>query len=252
MLRARLRPPSTYGQDSGGALARIGGGSYEGPITLSAALAAAAIILRATGQWINLGLLIEGEFLFLAGLRFGQSYLRRLGGAAFAGSVMKALLLDRTEGTSIVFAGRTWCNWSPIAALSAAVFYLNRMLLTTEGVLYSSTAAGLIATLLAYETPHQYLCVSWLAFAVLLFETGFRWRQQEFRYQSYIVGALGTGAAVVVNVFGPSSRGCRSPSARLCTMPPRCGSPAVTTTGWTKRRRKSRGSPPPPLSRFCS
>ena len=204
LLRARLRPPSTFDQDSG-TLARIGGGSYEGPITLSAALAAATIILRATGQWINLGLLIEGEFLFLAGLRFGQSYLRRLAGAAFAGSVMKTLLLDRTEGASLVFAGRTWSNWSPIAALSAAVFYLNRMLLTTEGVFYSSTAAGLISMLLAYETPHPYLSVAWLVFAALLFETGFRWRQPEFRYQSYIVGALGTGAAVVLNVFGPFS-----------------------------------------------
>src|ERR1700733_14647803 len=202
LLRAQLRPPSTFDQDSG-TLARIGGGSYEGPITLSAALAAAAIILRATGQWINLGLLIEGELLFLAGLHFEQSYLRCLAGAAFAGSVMKTLLLDRTEGASLVFAGRTWSNWSPIAALSAAVFYLNRMLLTTEGVFYSSTAAGLIAMLLAYETPHQYLSVAWLVFATLLFETGLRWRQPEFRYQSYIVGALGTGAAVVLNVFGP-------------------------------------------------
>jgi uncharacterized membrane protein len=200
VLRARLRPPSTFGQDSG-ALARIGGGSYEGPITLSAALAAAAIVLRASGEWMNLGLLIEGEILFLAGLRFGQSYLRRLAGAAFAGPVMKTLLLDRTEGGSLVLAGRIWTNWSPIAALSAAVFYLNRMLRAPEGVLYSSTAAGLIATLLAYETPHQYLSVAWLAFAALLFEAGFRWRQPEFRYQSYIVGALGTGAGLVINSF---------------------------------------------------
>ena len=85
LLRASLRPPSTFGENSA-TLARIAGGSYEGPITLSAALAAGAILLRATGEWINLGLLIEGEILFLVGLRFGQRYLRQLAGAAFAGS----------------------------------------------------------------------------------------------------------------------------------------------------------------------
>ena len=105
------------------------------------------------------------------------------------------MLVDASAAESIAFAGRTWTSWSPIAALSAAVFYINRVLRVTEGVLYSSTAAGLIAMVLGYETPHQYLCVAWLAFAALLFEAGFRWRQAEFRYQSYIVGALGTGAA---------------------------------------------------------
>jgi uncharacterized membrane protein len=202
MLRARLRPPSSFDETSG-TLARIGGGSYEGPITLSAAMAASAILLRATGQWVNFGLLIEGEILFLAGYRFSQSYLRRLAGAAFAGSVLKVVLVDQPEGGSIALAGHAWTNWSPVAALSAAVFYINRMLRVSEGVVYGSVAAGLIAMVLAFEVPHQYLSVAWLAFAAILFETGFRLRQAEFRYQAYIAGALGTGAALVLNVFGP-------------------------------------------------
>jgi hypothetical protein len=111
LLRTHLRPPSSFGPDSG-TFDRIAGGSYEGPITLSAALAAAAILLRASGEWINLGLLIEGEFLFLAGVRFGQKYLRQLAGATFFGSVMKIILVDE-------FAP---ARWSPVAALSAAVF----------------------------------------------------------------------------------------------------------------------------------
>ncbi len=156
-------------------------------------------------EWINLGLLIEGEILFLAGFRFGQKYLRQLAGAAFFGSVTKTVLVDASAAESIGFAGRTWASWSPIAALSAAVFYINRMLSATEGALYSSTAAGLIALVLGYETPRQYLCVAWLVFAALLFEGGFRWRQVEFRYQSYIIGALGTGAALIVNSLGARS-----------------------------------------------
>ncbi len=191
LLRTHLRPPSSFGPDSG-ALDRIAGGSYEAPITLSAALAAAAILLRASGEWINIGLLIEGELLFLAGFRFGQKYLRQLAVAAFFGSVMKIIAVDE-------FAAE---NWSPIGALSAAVFYINRGLRVAEGAVYSSTAAVLVAMVLAYETPHQYLCVAWLAFAALLFEVGFRWREAEFRYQSYILGALGTGAGFLVVTSG--------------------------------------------------
>jgi len=202
LLRTHLRPPASFDENSG-TLERIGGGGYEGPLTLAAGLAASAILARATGEWINLGLLIEGEILFLAGFRFKQNYLRRLAGAAFIGSVVKLALVDQSEAGSIAFAGRAWTTWSPIAALSASVFYVNRALRVTEGVLYSSAAAGLVAMILGFETPHQYLCVSWLAFAALLFELGFRMRQPEFRYQSYIVGALGTGACVLVNVFGP-------------------------------------------------
>jgi uncharacterized membrane protein len=202
LLRTRLRPPSTFDPNSG-SLARIAGGSFEGPLTLSAALAAAAILLRASGEWINVGLLIEGEILFLAGFRFGQSYLRRLAGAAFAGSVIKVLLVDQSQADSIVLGGRTWTSWSPIAVLSAALFYLNRMLRVAEGGLYSSTAAGLIAMVLAFETPHQYLSVAWLAFATLLFELGFRLQQAEFRFQAYVIGALGTAAALLVNLFDP-------------------------------------------------
>ena len=209
LLRTSLRPPSSFGVDSG-TLARIAGGSYEGPITLSAAMAAAAILLRATGEWINLSLLIEGEILFLAGLRFGQRYLRRIAGAAFVASVMKLIVVDESAASSIDFAGRSWTNWSPIAALTAAAFYVNRVLRVPEGSLYSSTAAGLVAMMLGYETPHQYLCVSWLAFAAVLFEIGFRFRQEEFRYQAYVIGALGTGAGLILNALGITALGARS------------------------------------------
>jgi hypothetical protein len=68
----------------------------------------------------------------------------------------------------------------------------------------------MVAMLLAYETPHQYLSAAWLAFAAILFEMGFRWRQGEFRYQSYVVGALGTSAGLVVNWLNIAAFGGRS------------------------------------------
>ena len=107
----------------------------------------------------------KARFCFSRDFVSDRSYLRQLAGAAFAGSVIKTVLVDASEAGSIVFAGRTWASWSPIAALSAAVFYINRMLRVTEGALYSSTAAGLIAMVLGYETPQQYLSVAWLVFA---------------------------------------------------------------------------------------
>ncbi len=203
LLRTRLRPPSTFDPDSG-TVDRIAGGSYEGPITISSGLTAAAILLRASGQWLNLDLLIEGEILFLVGFRCGQKYLRNLAGAVFFGSVIKTVLVDASAAESVTIAGRTWTSWSPTAAWSAAVFYVNRVLRVSEGVVYSSAAAGLIAMLLAFETPHHYLSVAWLAFAALLFEVGFRWREAEFRYQSYILGALGTGTGLILNALGGS------------------------------------------------
>lgn len=209
LLRASLRPPSEFGADST-TPGRIAGGSYEGPIALSTALAAAAILLRATGQWINLGLVIEAQILFLAGFQFQQKFLRQLAGAVFSGSLAKLALVDQPATTSISFAGHSWTNWSPVAALTAALFYVNRTLREPAGALYSSAAAALIAMLLGAETPPQYLCVAWLAFAAILFEVGLRLRRPEFRYQAYVVGALGTGAGLLLNALGVTALGAQA------------------------------------------
>jgi hypothetical protein len=128
--------------------------------------------------------------------------LRQLAGAAFLGSVVKILVVDRFTAETLTIIGRKWEAWTPIAVLTAAVLYGNRMLRVAEGASYSSVAALLIALVLGYETPEQYLCVSWLIFAALLFEFGFIRRRIEFLYQSYAVGALGTSAALLINTLG--------------------------------------------------
>ena len=69
LLAAAQRPISSA-PSSGPARA---GGS---PITLTAALAAAAILLKLDYQWIALALLIEAELFDLAGVRFRAPYLR--------------------------------------------------------------------------------------------------------------------------------------------------------------------------------
>ena len=189
--------PSGSGNES--TLERMAAGGYEGPITISAALVAVSIFRKAPGMWINVGLLIEAEILFLAGIRFSQKYLRQLAGGVFLGSLAK-LFTDVPAGDTVVVANRTWMKWTPAAILTAAVFYFNRAFKIVEGRIYSSIATALIVLVLAFETPQQYLCAAWLVLAVLLFELGFRWNLEDFLFESYGVGVLGSGAALLVNI----------------------------------------------------
>ena len=131
------------------------------------------------------------------GFRFGQKYLRQLAGAVFFGSVIKTMLVDASAAESIIIAGRTWTSWSPIAALSAAVFYVNRMLRVSEGAVYSSAAAGLIAMVLGLRdaAPIPVGGVAGFRRAAVR-----RWVSAGVRRSSgtsaYIIGALGTGAGL--------------------------------------------------------
>ena len=198
LLRVRVSPPSEFAPETG-TETRMAAGSYEGPLTLAALLAALGIVRKLSGVWIQVGLLIEAEALFLAGLQFGQTYLRQLAGAVFGASVIQLVAADVPAGGTTFLANRQWMLWSPVTLLTAAVFYSNRVLRVAEGVVYSSAAAGLIALVLGFETPQPYLCVSWLVFAALLFELGFRKGKAEFRWQAYAVGLLGT-----LVVLGPA------------------------------------------------
>lgn len=198
IIRVLLRRPS----EGESTVEHIAAGEYEGPVTIFAALAAASIFRKAPGVWIDAGLLIEGEALFLAGVRFGQTYLRQLASAVFTLMLVRLLGVDvPAGGQTTAFGKRAWMSWSPPAVAAAAVFYLNRAMRAAGGGVYSSVAAVLISLVLAFETPHQYVCVAWLVFAALLFELGFRTRKAEFLFQSYILGALGTGAGLLMNII---------------------------------------------------
>jgi uncharacterized membrane protein len=217
LLRTRLCPRARFAPDAS-TFYRIGTGSYEGPLTVSAALAAISVWLRANGEWLNFSLLVEGELLFLAGFFFGQRYLRRIAGLLFCASIFKLLASDLPVEESITFWRHTWMNWSPMAVLSAAVFYANRALRVAEGALYSTAAVGLVALVLGIETPREYLSVAWLGYAALLFELGLRLRKMEFRNQAYVLGTLGTGVGVLANTLGMPVFGARA-DWRLAWLP---------------------------------
>jgi len=191
LLRVRLCAPSRF-DGAAGPITRMAAGSYEGPITLAAALAAAAIVRGATNQWVmNLGLLIEGDLLFLAGFQLSQKYLRGLAGAVFTGLVGNLLMTDRWWGHNFQFAGHRWAEPAPMALLTAATFYCNRLLRVAEGALYTWVAAGLVTLVIGVEAPNSYVAVAWLIFGAGLLELGLRARATEFRWQSYFISTLG-------------------------------------------------------------
>ena len=138
----RVRPPSSF-DETAGTLDRVSEGGYEGPVSIAAVLAAIAIFLRAPTVWINGWLLVEGELLFLAGVRFGERYLRRLAATVFAVSIGKLGFVDVPANGATTIAGIHMKVWTPVALAHAAGFYLNRILHTVSRA-YSWAAAAIV------------------------------------------------------------------------------------------------------------
>jgi hypothetical protein len=192
ILRSRLRPPSKVPADN---LAERALSGYEGAITLAAALAIPAIFLGLSGFRVSAALLAEAEILFVGGLVSGQDYLRHLAGGAFLISLGKLAAVDIPQ------PGHTW---TPVALVSAGLFYVNRALhrLTRE---YSYTAALLLLAVLGFVVPPVYLGIAWLGLALALFQFGFWMKLWEFRLQSYMIAVLGFGVLLTLNAFVPDA-----------------------------------------------
>ena len=198
ILRAKLRPPSSFPADSN-TLERILAGGFEGPVTLAAIASACAAALQLHGQTVTNVLLSEAELLFLAGLVFHQLYLRRLAGTLFAALAWQLLAADLPSTGTVQFLGVTLRDWTPSAAFASLLFYANRSRrapATSPGV-YAYAASALLALTLGFEVSLRYLGISWLAFAAVLFLTGLRFRLFDFRLQGYCAALLALGAMAV-------------------------------------------------------
>jgi len=196
ILRAVLRPPASFPAETT-TLERILAGGYEGPITLAAAFSVAAAALKLHGQTVNTVLLAEGELLFLAGFVFRQDYPRRLAGTLFAALGFKLLVTDIPDAGTVQVAGRTLQDWTPSAALAAAIFYINRGLRRTGvryALNYGYAASALVALAIGFEISLRHLGLAWLGLGALLFVFGWRFRLFDFRMQGYLAGVLSAGA----------------------------------------------------------
>jgi Predicted membrane protein (DUF2339) len=206
-VRARLRPPSSFEQQDN-ALDRFWAGGYEGTLTLASGLAVVALFQFTDGLRLSLCLLGEAELLFLAGVFLKESYPRNLGSVLFALPVLRLAELHLDDSTRDVVLSRNLLSWTPFAAFSAGLFYLNRALRPARRY-FGYVAAALVVLILGYEVPHEYIAPAWVLLAGVLFEFGLDRDRRDFRYQAYGVGFAGLMALAVVNVCGAGVSGAR-------------------------------------------
>lgn len=218
LLRARIQAPSSFSESSGTA-ERVSAGSYEGAVTVAAALAAFAIFHRFSGLEISVLLLLEGEALFLAGLALRQPYLRLLGAVIFAVSLARLGWETQIQSGHKTIAGVELHAWTPVALLTAALLYLNRglfhpdrepRLLLPENI-YSFAATGVLLAVLEAELPLEYLGVGWLILSAPLFELGLHRRFAELRFQAYGVAILAFAVLAGINILGAEAKEAGSP-----------------------------------------
>src|SRR5205823_13234115 len=65
-------------------IVRAHSGRWRPAVSLNAALAMIAILLKLEQQWVAVALLVTGEIYYLAGIRFRSAYLRWIAAAMFA------------------------------------------------------------------------------------------------------------------------------------------------------------------------
>jgi uncharacterized membrane protein len=165
-----------------GAILRARQDNWRPPITLTAALAAAAIFLKLDYQWVALALLVEAELFYLAGIRLRAPYLRDLAGTLFG--IELGHLIVRTLPDVPARA------WTPVAVLNVAVFYANRALRSAD-TYYGYAAAFMMALIAGFDAPHGDRGLAWMVLAAGPFLVGWRWRLVDFRLQAYGLAAIG-------------------------------------------------------------
>jgi uncharacterized membrane protein len=183
IVRALLRPPSSF-TATDGLGERLEAGSFEASTLVSAVLAAASLVANVAGVWLIGGLAVEAEVLYLLGVRFVSPFLRYLGIAAFAHSLVRVGLTPWGE------------DQTPVLVFHALLFYVNRVV-RRPNPLMSSAAAAVVAMAIAIETPVAYLGAAWIAAAFVLFEIGLRAEALDFRVQAYVVATAGMVASLV-------------------------------------------------------
>ena len=176
----------------GSTLVRARAGRWKPAVLFNAALAATAIVLKLHHQWQPLALLIEAELYYLAGVRFRSTFLRNLAGVIFVLQVVDLFLAAVT--------GLPQRSWESVAALNVVVFYLNRVLQTSE-VWYGYAAAGIAAVISGFEAGDPWRGVVWSLMALGPFALGWWRRLLDFRVQGYALAILGAAAITIYQPY---------------------------------------------------
>ena len=164
---------------------------YEFTLAFSAFLAGVAIFAHVPGLWRSVGMMLEAEALFLAGLYLGLRWARALSLTAFAVSAWE---LFQHSGVTTVIGGVTVHQLAPPLAILALIFYLNRYL-AKDSLYFGYAASAMVAILIGGEIPWRFASIGWLLFGAVLFEFGVARGLPDIRFQSYALTLLGaTGA----------------------------------------------------------
>ena len=180
-------------------LERALSGGYEGPITLAAGLTVAALFLRFHGAPALFGLLAEAEALFLAGLFFKEAYPRQLAVALFGGGLIRMVTVDLPAGGTARIGNWSLHAWTPAAAASALLFYINRALRRVD-TFYGYAGFAVLALILGSEAPQRYVGLSLFLLAAVLFAFGWWKRLGDFRIQGYLGAMFGLGGIGIYQV----------------------------------------------------
>ncbi|HTS66959.1 MAG TPA: DUF2339 domain-containing protein [Candidatus Acidoferrales bacterium] len=172
-------------------LLRVRSDRWRPAVTLNAALAAAAVLLKLHDQSVPLALLILAELYYLAGARWSSRWLRGMAACLFALETGHLVI-----GEAGHIAAHTW---EPVAIATAAVFYLNRALRVSD-VVYGYAAVGLAALVSGFEAKIETCGRVWSVMSLAPFGFGWCRRQMDFRIQGY---ALAIAGAVATALFSP-------------------------------------------------
>ena len=172
-------------------LLRVRTGRWRPAVTLHAALATTAILLKLHDQWVPFALLVQAEVYYLAGVRWDSRWLRGMAASLFTLEIGHLVIVEVDH-----IPLRTW---EPVAIVTAAVFYLNRALRATD-VVYGYVAAGLAALVSGLEATAETRGRVWSVMALAPFSYGWWRRQVDFRNQGYGLAVIG---AIATALFAP-------------------------------------------------
>lgn len=193
IVRSLIRSPKSFPE--GVSLEhRLRQGSYEGPFLISATLAALAIVGRVPGVWTSVGLAIEGELIYLAGLWMRSIFLQMTGAGVFVFSLMQLNKSVLYPSKVSLFGRSIWAS-TPSAVLHAALFYLNRAL-RSSNFGFSTVATSIAALVIMVEVPDGWVGAIWFLFGAVLFGVGFRKQAFDLRCQSYVLFFVGVLVSV--------------------------------------------------------
>lgn len=216
IVRAWMRPPSSFGADST-VMQRTSAGGYELTITLATLLLAWGSMKRFDGLRLALALFMEAEMLFMVGRLLGQRYLRLLGTLLMIRPLAQIALVAVSSDAVIATLGLSMPEWAPLASLMAAAFYANRASLRGQAPLaieraYNAVASAIVVMVVFELAARDWLAVAWFGAAIVFHEVGARTRAREFRLHAYVAVALSLGALFTTNIVTDPPRQWLVPS----------------------------------------